>query len=169
MFTAKAFFHLTGVNSKLSAIDFYKHAVMNNGLRATEIFFDSHHPFDFANLKTQCLKDLYKITIQDALIADGVITATANYELAVTDLKITLCLGTDTDINGNVIDGRWVPYSLRVEEIDNDKLSDLYEVQFVFCKNTNFPQNMKYKEMTFSKKENLDKLSEEVKSMIDIQ
>lgn len=26
MFTAKAFFHLTGVNSKLSAIDFYKHA-----------------------------------------------------------------------------------------------------------------------------------------------
>ena len=47
--------------------------------------------------KVQCLKDLYKITVQDVLIADGVITATANYKLAVTDLKITLCLGKDTD------------------------------------------------------------------------
>lgn len=169
MFTTKAFFHLTGVNSNLSAIDFYKHATMRNGLRASEIFLDSSHPFDFADLKTQCLKDLYKITIQDVLIADGVVTATANYELAVTDLKITLCLGMDTDINGNVINGRWVPYSFRVEEIDNDMLSNLYEVQFVFYKDTNSPQSVKYKEMTFGKKEDLDKLPDEVKSMIDIE
>lgn len=169
MFTTKAFFHLTGVNSRLSAVDFYKHAVMENGLRASEIFFDSDHPFDFANLKTQCLKDLYKITIQDAFIADGVITATADYELAVTDLKITLCLGEDTDINGNVISGRWVPYSFRVEEIDNNRLNDLYEVKFVFCKNTNSPQRTKYKEMTFGKKEDLGRLPDEIKRMIEIQ
>lgn len=168
MFTTKAFFHLTGVNSRLSAIDFYKHAVMQNGLRASEIFFDSKHPFDFANLKTQRLKDLYKITIQDVLIADGVVTATANYELAVTDLKITLCLGRDTDVKGNVISGRWVPYSFRVEEIDSDKLNDLYEVQFIFCKETNAPQNTKYKEMTFGRKEDLDKLPDEIKNIIDI-
>lgn len=168
MFTTKAFFHLTGVNSRLSAIDFYKHAVMQNGLRASEIFFDSKHPFDFANLKTQCLKDLYKITSQDVLIADGVVTATANYELAVTDLKITLCLGRDTDVKGNVISGRWVPYSFRVEEIGSDKLNDLYEVQFIFCKDTNSPQNTKYKEMTFGRKEDLDKLPDEIKNIIDI-
>ncbi len=169
MFTTKAFFHLTGVNSKLSAVDFYKHAVKENGLRASEIFFDADHPFDFANLKTQCLKDLYKITVQDVLIADGVITATANYKLAVTDLKITLCLGKDTDINGNIISSRWVPYSFRVEEIDNNKLNDLYEVKFVFCKNTNSPQNVKYNEMTFGQKENLIKLPDEIKNMIDIR
>lgn len=168
MFTTKAFFHLTGVNSRLSAVDFYKHATMDNGLRASEIFFDSDHPFDFANLKTQCLKDLYKITIQDALIADGVLTATANYELAVTDLKITLCLGKDTDINGNIISDRWVPYSFRVEEIDNNKLNDLYEIQFVFRKNTNSSQSVKYSEMTFGKKENLYKLPNQIKNMIDI-
>lgn len=169
MFTTRAFFHLTGVNSKLSAVDFYKHAVKENGLRASEIFFDSDHPFDFANLKTQCLKDLYKITVQDALIADGVVTATANYELAVTDLKITLCLGKDTDINGNIISSRWVPYSFRVEEIDNNKLKDLYEVKFVFCKKNNLPRNVKYNEITFGKKEDLTKLSDEIKGMIDIR
>lgn len=169
MFTTKAFFHLTGVNSRLSAVDFYKRAVMDNGLRASEIFFDSEHPFDFANLKTLCLKDLYKITIQDVFIADGVVTATANYELAVTDLKITLCLGKDTDKNGTVISGRWVPYSFRVEEIDNNKLNDLYEVQFVFCKDSNSPQTVKYREMTFGKKEELNNLPDEIKKMVDIQ
>ncbi|MCM1088543.1 MAG: PBECR4 domain-containing protein [Muribaculaceae bacterium] len=168
MFTTKAFFHLTGVNSKLSAIDFYKHAVKENGLRASEIFFDSDHPFDLANLKTQHLKDLYKITVQDVLIADGVVTATANYELAVTDLKITLCLGKDTDVNGNTISNRWVPYSFRVEEIDNNKLKDLYEVKFVFYKETNLPQNTKYKDMTFGKMEDISKLSDDIKNMIDI-
>lgn len=128
MFTTKAFFHLTGVNSKLSAVDFYKHAVMEN----------------------------------------GVVTATANYELAVTDLKITLCLGKDTDINGNIINGRWVPYSFRVEEIDNNKLNDLYEVKYVFCKDTNSPQSVKYSEMTFGKKEDLNKLPDDIKNIIDI-
>ena len=52
MFTTKAFFHLTGVNSNLTAINFYKHAILENGLKASEISFDSDHPFDFANLKT---------------------------------------------------------------------------------------------------------------------
>ena len=167
MFTTKAFFHLTGVNSNLTAINFYKHAILENGLKASEISFDLDHPFDFANLKTQCLKDLYKITIKDILVADNVVTATAIYKLALTELEITLCLGQDTDVNGNVISDRWIPYSFRVEEIDSDKIDNLYEVTHIFCKETNASKKQKYSNMTFGNKETLKELPNEIREMLD--
>lgn len=36
-----------------------------------------------------------------------------------------------------MIDDCLVPYSFRIEEIGNEKFGELYEVDFIFCKQTN--------------------------------
>ena len=55
--------HLTGVNTKLKAKEFYKHAKTKNGLEVQEFFFDKDHPYDLAEKKTDHLlvMILYKV------------------------------------------------------------------------------------------------------------
>jgi hypothetical protein len=47
-----------------------------------------------------------------------------------------LC-GANKDKHGKLIDDCLVPYSFRIEEINNTKFGELYEVDFIFSKNTN--------------------------------
>lgn len=166
MFKTSSFFHLTGVGSKLSAKNFYKHAISGNELKASEIYFDSDHPFDLVDLKTQYLKDLYKITITDVLIADDIITATTVYEIGITNIEIVLCLGKDTDKFGNVISDRWVPYSFRVENIDNKKYDKLYEVLWIFSKDSN---NLKYDKLSFGNIDKIDEIPDAIKTKISTE
>ena len=46
VFKNSSFLHLTGVNTKLRAKEFYKHAKTKNGLKVQEFFFDKNHPYD---------------------------------------------------------------------------------------------------------------------------
>ena len=48
VFKNSSFLHLTGVNTKLKAKEFYKHAKTKNGLKVQEFFFDKDHPYDLA-------------------------------------------------------------------------------------------------------------------------
>lgn len=168
MFKTTCFYHLTGVGSNLSAADFYKHAVKGNDLKPSEISFDTDHPFDLVDLKTTHLKDLYKITIQDVFIADDIITATALYKVGITNLELTLCLGRDTDKEGNVINDRWIPYSFRVENIKNENFDSLYEVTHVFVKESNASKSAKYCDLTFGDTGKLAELPENIIGKIDL-
>lgn len=163
IFKTESFLHLTGVSSTLYPKDFYKKAKRKQ-LKQSEIGFDSKHPADFADIKTQQLDKLYELTIKDILLVDNVITMTATFAVGLTNLSIVLCCGKNTDKNGNVINDCYVPYSFRVEEIDNGKFGDIFEVDYVFCKPTT--QN-KYSEMTYGNADNLKNLSEEIKQKLD--
>ena len=55
VFKNSSFLHLTGVNTKLKAKEFYKHAKTKNGLKVQEFFFDKDHPYDLAEKKTDHL------------------------------------------------------------------------------------------------------------------
>lgn len=163
IFKVESFMHLTGVASTLYPKDFYKKAERRT-LRQTEIMFDSEHPADFADIKTQYLHRLYELTIDDIVIADDIVTMTATYAFGLTNLNFVLCCGKNTDKRGNLIDDCFVPYSFRIEEIANGMFGDLHEVKYIFSKPTS---QRKYSEITFGEKENLKFLNEEVKVKLD--
>ncbi len=58
VFKNSSFLHLTGVNTKLKAKEFYKHAKTKNGLKVQEFFFDKNHPYDLAE-KRQIIRMIY--------------------------------------------------------------------------------------------------------------
>lgn len=163
IFKVESFMHLSGVASKLYPKDFYKKAEKRT-LKQTEIMFDSDHPADFADIKTQYLHRLYELTVDDILIADDIVTMTATYAFGLTNLNFILCFGKNTDKKGKVVDDCYVPYSFRIEEISNDKYGNLYDVKYVFSKLTN---KNKYSEITFGEKENLESLNEDIKNKLD--
>lgn len=165
IFKKSSFLHLTGVNTNLNAENFYNHALIKKGLRPQEVSFDSDHPYDLADKKTSYLSDLYKITVTDVVIADNIVTMTFTYGIGITNLEFVICLGDDTDYIGNIISSCKVPYSFRVEEIDNAKFADLYEVTHIFKKKTG---QKKYNELTFGDEKLLNNLPEEIKNKIDI-
>ena len=165
IFKKTSFLHLTGVNTNLNAENFFTHALAKKGLRPQEVLFDSDHPYDLADKKTSYLADLYKITITDVVIADNITTMTFTYGIGITNLEFVICLGDDTDFAGNLISNCKVPYSFRVEEIDNDKFADLYEVTHVFKKKTG---QKKYNELTFGDKTSVNNLPEEIQNKIEM-
>jgi len=165
IFKVESFMHLTGVASTLYPKDFYKKAERKT-LRQTEIMFDSEHPADLADIKTQCLHKLYELTINDIFIADDIVTMTATFAFGLTNLEFVLCCGKNTDKNGKVMNECYVPYSFRIEEIGNEKFGDLYEVKYIFSKLTN---KNKYSEITYGEQANLNLLNEEIKNKLDME
>ena len=81
-------------------------------------------------------------------------------------MEFVICLGDDTDFAGNIISKCKVPYSFRVEEIDNEKFGDLYEVTHVFKKKTG---SKKYDELTFGEESSIKDLAEEIQKKIDLR
>lgn len=166
IFKKSSFLHLTGVNTNLNAENFYSHALANKGLRPQEVLFDSNHPYDLADKKTTYLSDLYKIIITDVVIADNITTMTFTYGIGITNLEFVICLGEDKDSAGNLISNCKVPYSFRVEEINNARFNNLYEVSHIFKKKTG---QKKYDELTFGDKESINCLPEEIRNKIEIE
>lgn len=163
VFKNSSFLHLTGVNTKLKAKEFYKHAKTKNGLKVQEFFFDKNHPYDLAEKKTDHLEDLYRITNMEVLITEDVVTFTANYKIGITDLQFILLCGENRDKHGKFIDDCLVPYSFRIEEIGNEKFGELYEVDFIFCKQTN---ESKYEIISYKGDKEIGTIPEEIRMKI---
>lgn len=163
IFKTDSFLHLTGVATTLSAQNFYGKAVKGR-LRETEIYFDAMHPADFANLKTQHLMDLTTILRTDTLIGEGIRAATASFPIGVTDLKMVICFGQNIDSTGKKVNDCLIPYSLRIESMKNDKINSLYEVDYVFSKQTS---KSKYSVIEFGEKSGINLLPEEIKEKLD--
>lgn len=166
MFKKSSFLHLTGVDTKLNAENFFEHAVLNRGLRPQEVMFGPNNPYDLAEKKTEYLSDLYKITITDVVIATDITTMTFTYGIGITNLEFTVCLGDDVDSAGNLKSNCKVPYSFRVEELDNNKFKTLYEANYVFKKRTGTKE---YNEITYGDTTELKNLPEEIISKITLK
>ena len=62
-----------------------------------------------------------------------------------------------------MIDDCLVPYSFRIEEIGNEKFGELYEVDFIFCKQTN---ESKYEIISYKGDKEICTIPEEIKTKI---
>ena len=132
-FLVNRFLHLTGVETRLSAKDFYKNA--KKGILTTQQFyFTSRHPYINAKRKLPCLKRLPELTSNMICILKDLKTKTIIYKLSVTNLEFTLGLTENIDKQGKRINEYFLPMSLRVRDASIEKSKDGDIVDFIFCK-----------------------------------
>lgn len=127
------------------------------------IWEEYKYPYDLAEKKTEHLEDLYRITNTEVLITGDVVTLTANYRIGITDLQFILLCGANKDKHGKLIDNCLVPYSFRIEDISSDKFGELYEVDFIFCKQTN---DSTYSTLSYKGNKEIEEIPEEIRAKI---
>ena len=132
-FPVDHFLHLTGVETRLSARDFYKNA-KKTILTNNQFYFDARHPYANAKKKLPCLKRLPELTNDMVCILKDMETLRIIYKLSVTNLEFTLGLTENTDNNGNKINDYFLPMTLRVIDSSVEKSSDGEVVDFIFAK-----------------------------------
>lgn len=132
-FPVNHFLHLTGVETYLSAKDFYRNAKKGK-LTNSQFYFDERHPYANAKKKLPCLKRLPELTNDVVCILKDMQTVTIIYKLSVTNLEFTLGLTENIDANGNKINDFFLPMSLRVEDSSIEKSYDGEIVDFIFSK-----------------------------------
>lgn len=127
------FLHLTGVETKLSARDFYKNAKKAK-LTSNQFYFNARHPYANAKKKLPCLKCLPELTNDMVCILKDMHTVTLVYKLSVTNLEFTLGLTENSDKQGNKMDDVLLPMSLRVEDSSVEKSNGGDVIDFIFSK-----------------------------------
>lgn len=132
IYRAKDFMHLTGVDSDLSAMAFYREAVRGR-LRHSQIYFSQRHPYDLCVRKINQLQNIAAVTDSEIFILEDLTTDTFTYKFGLTELNFTLCLKADTDYFGNTVSDKYVARSLRSED-SVPRSSDAYEVHYIFAK-----------------------------------
>lgn len=80
-------------------------------------------------------------------------------------MQFILLCGPNKDKHGKIIDDCLVPYSFRIEEISNSKFGDLYEVDFIFSKNTN---EKYYQTITYKGNKAYEDLPEEIQMRLKL-
>ncbi len=132
-FPVENFLHLTGVETGLSAKNFYKNAKKAK-LTDKQFYFDTRHPFAIAKKKLPCLKRLPELTNDMVCILKDMKTVTIVYKISVTNLEFTLGLTENIDNEGNQINDFFLPRSLRVEDTSVERSNDGEVVDFIFAK-----------------------------------
>lgn len=131
VFETACFKHLTGVDSYISAKDFYKRA-QKGTLAENQILFNARYPKRTALKKLSVLSDLDTITNSLVCVLYDIKTNTATYKLGVTNLKFTICLAQNS-IN-NTARSYYVPQSLRVNDNSVANSADGDFIDFIFVK-----------------------------------
>ena len=132
-FPVDHFLHLTGVETRRSAKDFYrnaKKAILTNN----QFYFDARHVYANAKKKLPCLKRLPELTNEMVCVLKDMQTMTITYKLSVTNLEFTLGLTKNIDRGGNKINDFFLPMSLRVKDSSVEKSNDGEIIDFIFSK-----------------------------------
>ena len=132
-FPVDHFLHLTGVETRLSAKDFYrnaKKAILTNN----QFYFEARHVYANAKKKLPCLTRLPELTNEMVCVLKDMQTMTITYKLSVTNLEFTLGLTENIDRGGNKINDFFLPMSLRVKDSSVEKSNDGEIIDFIFSK-----------------------------------
>ena len=132
-FPVDHFLHLTGVETYLSAKEFYKNAKKGK-ITNSQFYFDERHLYANAKKKLPCLKRLPELTNDMVCILKDMQTVTIVYKLSVTNLEFTLGLTENVDDSGKKINEFFLPMSLRVEDSSVEKSKDGYIGDFMLSK-----------------------------------
>ncbi len=174
IFRKNDFKHLTGVDSNLSATQFFKNA-SNRQLTTEQIFFSSLHPYYLCQRKLKHISDLSNLVFSDTFVLEDINTSTQYYKFGSTNLHFTVCFNQDPKPNPNpAIDSPYHAYSLRDEDCFK-KSKNVYEVSHIFSKNNDKPfyNTLVYHDKRFEHSKLpivvVDKLHTELKTQLRIQ
>ena len=148
LFLTDRFLHLTGVESKLKAKDFYNKA-KDGTLDAKQFYFTPAHPMGIAKNKLPCLNRLPELTNTMVCIVKNMATYSLTYTLGMTNLEFTLGLTEHVDDAGNKLDEMYLPRTLRVKDRAIDVSQDGEIVDFIFMKDASLS---KYNQVLFADK-----------------
>ncbi len=162
MFKAKDFRHLTGVDTTLSAQEFYKKAHQGK-LQASQIFFSARHPYSLAQKKLKHLQDISSLAMGESFMLKDVNTQTESYKYGTTDLEFSLCFNKEYDVNGIEQGDCFIAKSLRDEDCFS-KSNDVFTITHIYSKaNDEKKYNQElYCEQGYS----VDDLPPEIQSML---
>lgn len=125
IYKADSFRHLTGVDTALSARQFYKLACQRR-LRASQIGFTAQHPYDLCVRKLVHLSDLAALATSESFMLEEITTKTQCYKFGTTDLNFSICMNRR---NGAC----YAAESLRDEDCFS-KSDNVYAVTHIFSK-----------------------------------
>ncbi|WP_033169318.1 PBECR4 domain-containing protein [Selenomonas sp. ND2010] len=147
LYKAANFKHLTGVDSPLSAKEFYRSAVRRQ-LQVNQIGFTARHPYELCCRKLQHLEEVANLAGAESFLLEEITTQTRSYKFGTTDLKFTLCMNKEQDADGNEKGNCYIVESLRDEDCFQ-KSKDVFAVSHIFVK----PNDAKlYGELLFQDK-----------------
>lgn len=132
IYRAKDFMHLTGVDSKLYANEFYREAVRGT-LQHNQISFSQRHPYDLCVQKMTQLKNISAVTDSEIIILEDLKTNSFSYKFGLTELHFTLCLSEDINYQGKIVSDKYVSRSLRIED-SFKRSSNAHKVQHILAK-----------------------------------
>ena len=134
VFPTDRFRHLTGVNSSISAQEFY----------------DREHTYRGAKRKLPCLTMLPALTNNVVCVVKDMKTVTLTYKIGVTNLDFTIGLSENLDLEGNKINDWFLPRTLRVKDKAIESSADAEFIDFIFSKDASVD---KYSTMTYADKD----------------
>lgn len=133
VFQIDRFKHLTGVNSFLSAHEFYNKATSST-LSTGQFFFDESHTYKGAKKKLSCLSLLPTLTNNLVCVVRDMSTISLTYKIGVTNLDFTIGLTENYDLNGNKVNNWFLPRTLRVRDKAIENSADAEFIDFIFAK-----------------------------------
>lgn len=148
VFPTDRFRHLTGVNSSISAQEFYDKA-KDSTLSTGQIFYDKEHTYRGAKRKLPCLLLLPALTNNVVCVVKDMQTVTLTYKIGVTNLNFTIGLSENLDLEGNKTNDWFLPRTLRVKDKAIENSADAEFVDFIFSKDASVD---KYSTMTYENK-----------------
>ena len=137
VFQTNRFMHLTGVNSDLSAQDFYDKA-KSSLLSTGQFYFDDKHLFSGAKKKLPHLLVLPNLTNSLVCVVKDMQTVTLTYKLGLTNVDFTIGLTENRDYAGNKINDWFLPRTLRVKDHSIENSTEAEFVDFIFSKDASF-------------------------------
>ena len=162
LYKAINFKHLTGVDSPLSAKEFYRSAVRRQ-LQINQIGFTARHPYELCCRKLQHLGEVANLAGAESFLLEEITTQTRSYKFGTTDLKFTLCMNKERDSDGNEKGNCYIVESLRDEDCFQ-KTKNVFAVTHIFVK----PNDARlYDEILFQEK-NAPVVSEHVRALLDV-
>ena len=132
MYKADNFRHLTGVDTKLTAKQFYQYAAKGI-LTASQIFFSAKHPYDLSIKKLKHIKDIATLAGTESFMLEEIITDSTIYKFGATDLHFTLCLNKELNTTGAAVSEYYIAQSLRDEDCFA-KSKNAYVVTHIFSR-----------------------------------
>ncbi len=136
-FPVDHFLHLTGVETNISAKDFYKNAKKGK-LTNNQFYFDARHPYANAKKKLPCLKRLPELTNDMVCILKDMQTVTIVYKLKGTDIVIENPL-FDIKHNENVLKTSAPPATMSIGVQIQDPKTGYDILYHLVKKNTPLP------------------------------
>lgn len=157
------FKHLTGVECKMSAGEFYKNALKNK-LQGSQIYFSNRHPYALCKRKVKHLCDISLLASSENFMLEEIVTNTRTYKFGTTDTEFSLCMNREYDEHGREKGDCYIVESLRDEDCFS-KSKNVYTVTYILAKNNTVPL---YTDVLFREKNLcLRKLPESILKLLD--